>query len=135
SQTQRRRMPFGSDGQSYRLSLEAWAHMGLNPAKSYRCGTYALGRVAEVLTNSLNSTLGRAPSPAAGFSLKELADLAEQWSIAMVAVDWCDSPQLVVPSVIHWKENHYAAIIEHHGRWFKVVDATLDHRTVIVCSG
>src|SRR5439155_13058768 len=132
SQTQRRRMPFGSDGQSYRLSLEAWAHMGLNPAKSYRCGTYALGRVAEVLTNSLNSTLGRAPSPAAGFSLKELADPAEQWSSAMVAVHWGDSPQFVVPSAIHWKENHYAAIIEQHGRRLKVADPTLDQHPVIL---
>src|SRR5207249_1326696 len=115
-------------------SLEAFTHMGLNPAKRYRCRTYALGRVTELLyrTSSLNPTLGRLPSPSVGFSLQQLADIAEQSGIGMVPVNWGDHPQLVVPSVIHWKENHYAALIEQHGRWFKVADPTLDQHPVML---
>src|SRR6266571_1236579 len=131
SETQGRRMPFGSDWQFYLRSLEGCAHMRLNPGKSYRCGTYALGRVAEVLS-SLNSTLGRVPSPSTGFSLQQLADIAVQSGIPMVPVNWGDRPQLVVPSVIHWKEDHYAAIIEQHGRWFKVADPTFEEQPVML---
>src|ERR1051326_5349547 len=112
SQTEGRLLPFGSDAQVYQKAAEFYLHMGLNPGKSYRCGTYALGRAAEVLyrTNSFGRVLRKVPSPATGFTLQQLSDLCSQLGVAMSPVNWGTNPQLVVPSVIHWRENHYAAI-------------------------
>ena len=134
AETEGRILPFGSDAQYYLRSLEAYSHMGLNPGKSYRCGTYALSRVARALqaTNTVISALGRIPSPATGFTLKQLADLGGEHGLGIVPVYWENTPQLVVPSVIHWKENHYAAIVERHGGWFKVADPTFDEHPVML---
>jgi len=68
------------------------------------------------------------PSPETGFSVRMLADLSRELGLGLVPVFRENDDELVVPSVVHWMENHYAAIIERvldeGGYVYKVIDPT-----------
>jgi len=96
---------------------EALYVMHADPGVSFRCGSYALENVADVLgvtTEVDGERLSeRYPSPMVGFSLGELRDIAAAEGIAVRAVKRVreDAP-LIVPSVVHWRLGHYAAVQE-----------------------
>lgn len=51
-----------------------------------------------------------------------LAHFALSYGIGLVAVNREMSSDLVVPSVVHWQLNHYAAIVRQRGDYYEVVD-------------
>ena len=51
------------------------------------------------------------PSPVMGFSMTKLLQLAQSVGADMVAAQWSGAQVPVVPSVVHWKQNHYGAIL------------------------
>ena len=54
-----------------------------------------------------------------------LEQMAQSNHLDMIAVERpAGETALVVPSVVHWKQNHYAAITEAKGGRYKVVDPT-----------
>ena len=91
---------------------------------SYKCGLYAVDQVAQYLVGDTYSRSGllRTPSKPTGFSLKDLQVIALSHGIGLVAVNREMSSDLVVPSVVHWQLNHYAAIIRQRGDYYEVVD-------------
>ena len=91
---------------------------------SFRCGVYALNSVGEKIkgTSFDRMLTMRAPSPSTGFSLAKLAKLGQLAGVEMVAVQWGSSKALAVPSVVHWKDNHYAAILAERGGLYEVDD-------------
>ncbi len=100
--------------------------MRRNPEISFRCGTLALLEVGRIL-GSTNRNLGLLPdlpSPATGFAMSELVDLSRQMNLDLVAVQRTSGEELIVPSIIHWKQNHYAAIVEKSGNRYRVIDPT-----------
>jgi ABC-type bacteriocin/lantibiotic exporter with double-glycine peptidase domain len=56
---------------------------------------------------------------------------AQLFTLPVVPVHWANALRIPVPSVIHWTANHYAAILENHGRWFKVVDPTFGASVIL----
>jgi RHS repeat-associated protein len=109
----------------YRQSHQAYAFMLKHPEYSYRCGTYALDAVAQVLTGTnFFKQIWEQPSPQTGFSMAALMGFADSNHLNMAAVERPNGNELVVPSVMHWKENHYAAIVARKGDLYKVVDPT-----------
>ena len=114
--------PFQED---YRTMLEAYAKMVKHPEFAYKCGTFAMNSVATVLCGS-NIYVGilDQPSPSTGFSVATLAKLAKAAQLDLVAVQRDSGDELVVPSVVHWRQNHYAAIISKQGNHYRVVDPT-----------
>lgn len=100
------------------------ASMIANSEYSFRCGTYALNNVAKVLNRPGHDELGirEIPSPVTGFSLAKLAELAETQKLGLVAAEWGGERVPVVPCVVHWKQNHYSAIVSGTNGIFKVVD-------------
>ncbi len=78
------------------------------------CGTYALEQVAKTLRLQYDPrVLLKVPSPTNGFSMKALADLSAQLGLGIVAVTRGTDTKLVVPSLVHWEQNHYGAIVGH----------------------
>jgi RHS repeat-associated protein len=104
---------------------QAYGHMLAHPADSYRCGTFALNAVGKALygTNYYREIV-LLNSPETGFSMANLLEIAASNSLDLVAVERPSGVELVVPSVVHWRENHYAAIVENRGDMFRVVDPT-----------
>jgi hypothetical protein len=110
----------------YNQSRDGYAIMLNRPDVSYRCGTYALNAVAQKLygTNYFVEFVNQ-PSPRTGFSMAALVDLAESNHLDMVAVQRPEGQDnLVVPSIVHWKQNHYAAILSRRGDLYEVADPT-----------
>src|SRR6478736_5578879 len=99
--------------------------MKRQPAISYRCGTMALYYVARELGVKKDCQgLVDMNSPETGFSLARLTELAKDYQMGLVAVQRTEGAEIVVPSVVHWKENHYAAIVEKANGSFRVIDPT-----------
>jgi RHS repeat-associated protein len=94
--------------QNYRLMLGY-------PEISFRCGTLAVKAVGQILqpTNAALESLVDVPSPTNGFSVAQLLGEATARGLDMVAVRRPEGvTDLVVPSVVHWTQNHYAAIVQ-----------------------
>ena len=123
----------GPMSQMFRRTQEAYVQMGKIPGMSYRCGTFAMANVAYQLVgrNYDAKALDREASSPMGFTLKELVDISERLHLGLVAVRRDSGEDLVVPSVVHWQQNHYAAIIAKVGDLYEVVDPTFGHTSFI----
>lgn len=126
AETQGRRMSLLSWQHQWNKSQGALAVMKRRPEISYRCGTLALMRVGRLLgvKTIASGELAEIPSPSTGFSIASLLDLAREREIQVEAVERMAGEELVVPSVIHWKQNHYAALVERRGDLCLVEDPT-----------
>lgn len=96
------------------------------PEVAFRCGTYALINVGQALgrTNGDLVTLMDVPSSTNGFTLRQLSDLAAQYKIGLVGVLRPPGAELVIPSVVHWRQDHYAAVVAREGSSVLVKDPT-----------
>ena len=97
-----------------------------HPGIAYRCGTFALKTVGLRLQpeNHALENLPEVASPTNGFSMAALVDMAKQYGLNMAVVRRAQGQDLIVPSVVHWRQNHYAAILEQQGDLYLVSDPT-----------
>lgn len=116
-------LALGTHGTTIEGTKDGLAVMTSMPSVSYRCGSFALGQVAKVLGIKADS-LFEAQSPDGGFHLSQLLDMASSNNIPVKAVRRPPGGDIVVPSVIHWKLNHYAAILEKKADYYRVMDPT-----------
>jgi RHS repeat-associated protein len=115
----------GPLSQMWARTREAVAEMRQKPGISYKCGTLALNSVARELGLQYDKrALLSVPSPASGFSMKVLADLSAQLRLGLIPVVRAAGEELAVPSVVHWRQDHYAAIVSRHGDLYRVLDPT-----------
>ena len=104
----------------------AWQRMQAHPEISYRCGTFALKALGQQMQPgkaSLESLVDE-PSPLNGFTVEVLLRLAETNGLNLVAVHRPKGAELIVPSVVHWRQNHYAAILQKMDDNYLVSDPT-----------
>jgi len=103
------------------------------PGISYRCGSYALGHLAMALGMKQPTILKLfgADSPDGGFTMSELLALAKTNGLAVEAVKRPAGAQLMVPCVVHWKLNHYAAIVGKEGNRYLVEDPTFERAVLM----
>ncbi|HTQ52143.1 MAG TPA: cysteine peptidase family C39 domain-containing protein, partial [Candidatus Acidoferrales bacterium] len=107
---------------------DALGIMEARPGLSYRCGSYALGHLAMALhgKQSVIRGLFDVDSPNAGFTMAEILALAKTNGLAVEAVRRPAGAKLIVPCVVHWKLNHYAAITEEKNGRYLVEDPTFE---------
>jgi RHS repeat-associated protein len=106
---------------------EGLATMRKNPDIAYKCGTFALlnvGRSLKLLSPKTMQALMDIPSPTTGFSMTVLAQYAKEFKLDLVPVKRVAGTEIAVPSVVHWKQSHYAAIIEKKNDRYHVIDPT-----------
>ncbi|HTI68674.1 MAG TPA: hypothetical protein VMF06_01815, partial [Candidatus Limnocylindria bacterium] len=129
----------------FNLAKEAFHTMRQHPQLSYRCGPIALWNVAKALgikdarTSSrmrplrqgLPQTINELAhwrSPTNGFSADSLMDAAEALGLGLVAIQRTVGSEIIAPSLVHWKQDHYAAILEHAGDRCLVSDPTFSEK-------
>jgi RHS repeat-associated protein len=114
------------DYNKYQGAKGSFYLMRLHPEMAYRCGTFALKEVGGMMQpeNQSLESLVEVPSPTNGFSMAGLVDIAKQYGLDVVAVRRPSGQDLVVPSVIHWRQNHYAAVLKHKDDLYLVSDPT-----------
>ena len=112
-------------------SLLNGTHEGLEmmktkPSVSYRCGTFALCHLMKELqaTNATWRSIMQIPSPKEGFSMARLVEVAETNGLKLTPAFRPPGTEIVVPSIVHWKLDHYAAILKKSGTSYLVADPT-----------
>jgi RHS repeat-associated protein len=101
-----------------------WA-MTNRPDVSFRCGPYAVSNVATKINGRKDSGwLKSIKSPKQGFSLNEVGKMAEGQNLKMQAARRIPGASVIVPSVVHWKLDHYGALIEEKGGKYLLKDPT-----------
>ncbi len=110
----------------YETAQSAYYIMLEHPQIAFRCGAFALKAVGQKLQpgNRQLETLVEASSPATGFTLTSLAEYGRQLGLGLAPVRRLRGSELLVPSVVHWRENHYAAILDHTNQFYLVSDPT-----------
>ncbi len=100
--------------------------MRTDPAGSFRCGPLALERVSQVLHPGapVDRRLLEYPSTFQGTSLAELVKLAQTSGLGLHAVRREAGSLIPVPSVVHWKADHFAALVEERQGRYRVKDLT-----------
>ena len=105
---------------------EGYRTMGADPGICFKCGTFALNNVAVALKGRDfdSAKILNIPSPATGFTMTRLNELARQNGLDLVPAQWSDDKTLVVPSIVHWKENHYVALLDQKKGYYLAADPT-----------
>lgn len=103
------------------------------PKTSYRCGPLALDLILnhENPSKSLNTAILASQSTTNGYSLAQLPRLS--WDAGMNYKPIFRNPDapVPVPSVIHWKVGHYAAVVERDRDRYLVQDNTFRNNSWI----
>jgi RHS repeat-associated protein len=123
-----RHLPLGTYSTEILETREGLEGMDLHPERSFRCGSFALGHLAMALNcnKDVVQRLLTLDSPDGGFDMAELLEIAKTNGLRLEAVRRPLGAPLVVPSVVHWKLNHYAAIMEKDGELYRVEDPTFE---------
>lgn len=98
------------------------------PQTSFKCGPFALRSLLPHFKDEVNSNalevIEKADSQRTGFSLSDVASLSRQMGLNFQICQREPGAAVIVPSVIHWNLDHFAAIVEKDGNKYKVVDPT-----------
>jgi YD repeat-containing protein len=103
---------------------EAFMHMLRKPEIAYRCGPIALFNASRQGSGQSIGALHQTPSPVTGFSLADLEGLSSQHHLGFAAAFRPPGTPLVIPAVVHWNENHYAAVVAERNGGLLVQDPT-----------
>ncbi len=100
--------------------------MRKQPEIAFLCGPKALVNVLRTQNASAEQirVADKAESGPRGFTLAQVSELATQAAAAHTLIKRATGQPIPVPSVIHWKLNHYAAIIEQRADGYVVQDPT-----------
>jgi RHS repeat-associated protein len=105
---------------------EGLSVMRTDPGIAYLCGPMALKNllIAEHRPTSDVAFLDKVRSGPHGVTLSEVSELADKAKLPhRVVFRTLDQP-VPVPSIIHWKVSHFAAIVGENGTRFHIIDPT-----------
>ena len=112
----------------------AWM-MRNRPGESFRCGPYAVLNVAREqkanLGKSATSFLEKHQSPPKGFSLPEVYRMSAELGLKLQIAKREVGAPIIVPAVVHWKLNHFAALLREADRKLLLKDPTFGEDTWI----
>lgn len=124
SQNNERTLDYGRLSSLWAQTREALAFVKRNPSFANRCGIYALSTIANRLSGQRLSSEFLPPASPEGLSLDNLQQLADANRLGLVAAVRSEGASLVIPSLVHWKRQHYATILAEAIGGFLVVDPT-----------
>jgi len=116
-------------GYAYEQVAGATRGLGMmreDPGGSFRCGPLALEYVSRALYpgRPVDPRILEYRSSSHGTTLAEIARLARQAGIDMVAVSRDPGVPPSIPAILHWKSDHFAAAVEEHAGRFLIRDLT-----------
>ena len=129
---------YGSASEAVAGAREGLWHMRNEHAVAYRCGPAALTSIVESArqgTGAMTPALSRVsdqtlkllrgyPSGPSGVFMDEVAALADKTGLGLVPAQREGNAEIPLPAVVHWKVNHYAAIVGKQNGLYHVIDPT-----------
>ncbi|MHB8252303.1 MAG: cysteine peptidase family C39 domain-containing protein, partial [Acidiferrobacter sp.] len=112
---------------SVRQSLWEMQHV---PQTAFRCGPMALKAVLTDLypQRPENTKLCVAPVTRKGLSLVAMQNLARTVGLTYVMARPTRAARFPIPSVVHWRVNHYATLVSFQNGRYAVRDPAFNHR-------
>lgn len=108
---------------------EALWFMKNQPDKSFSCGPFAIKAILTQTKASANPAAVMEAKPTGhGFSLSEVAALAEKHGLKYRMAKRSPGTPIPVNSVVHWKLNHYGAIMQEKDGRYLIQDSTFASR-------
>jgi RHS repeat-associated protein len=122
--------PAGPAGQRVVDAREALWSMKNRPQIAFRCGPLALRsiRIALGLPGSSDAEIFKSASTQRGCSLPQVAELSRKIGLNY-QMAFRNLGDFVVPSVVHWKVGHYAALVRKAGELYELDDPTFGNKT------
>lgn len=104
--------------------VEAYTAAMREPERSARCGLYVLDQLALAVNGEVpyRAELWDTETPTEGVSLEELAKLGNRQGLLLTPVFREGGEAVVVPSIVHLRQGHYAAILAQRGDGYLVRD-------------
>ena len=107
------------------------AHEGLwtmknRPEVAFRCGPLALSRIKLAVDpkHPCTDDIFKSASTQQGTSLPQLVTLSKKIGLNYQMAYRTESGEFIVPSVVHWKVGHFAALIRREGDRYLLQDPT-----------
>lgn len=100
------------------------------PGKSFKCGPYSVNSLLNIGRKTLtrNQIVDKTDSTKNGTNLAQVKDLADKVGLHYQLARRNGDAELEVPAVIHYKQNHFAAVTEKRNGLYHVTDPTFDER-------
>lgn len=116
----------GGAAERINIVREALWRMRTRPDVSFRCGPLALQSVKRALDPQapVDAAIRDSVSTPSGFSLAEVAELSKKVGLNYQMAFREARSLIVVPSVVHWRAGHYAAIVRQVGDRYLLHDPT-----------
>ena len=120
----------GPTTERVRLAFAGRAMREQHPEEAFRCGPVSLAMLRAYLGLPRDLRIEQAPGSAQGFSLAGLQQLANRHGMKMRAIRIGSGAPIPVPAIIHWKYDHYSAILERRTdggkEYFRIQNPLLD---------
>ncbi|MBP6350409.1 MAG: LysM peptidoglycan-binding domain-containing protein [Candidatus Obscuribacter sp.] len=119
---------FGSDEQKLVSAKEGLWSMEHKPECSFKCGPFAVNNLLNAVnkTHLMNPILEKAESTKSGTSLLQVKEWADKVGLKYQIAKRTAAATLIVPSVMHWKLDHFAALTEVNNNRYHLKDPTFD---------
>ncbi|HEY9714592.1 MAG TPA: cysteine peptidase family C39 domain-containing protein, partial [Chroococcales cyanobacterium] len=116
----------GSTEEMVRAAKDGLDCMAVAPKRSYRCGPFALNAILQHKKSGhgCEAVIRKSASTDAGTNLAQVKDLSDQVGLHYQMAKREKGAPFVVPSVIHWKLDHFAAILAEKNGRYELRDAT-----------
>ncbi|HJV91536.1 MAG TPA: hypothetical protein VJ623_14595 [Holophagaceae bacterium] len=114
----------GSAGERLDNVREGLWNMEHDAAHSFRCGPLGLDAVRAAMGLPFKPQVETACSTQQGTSLAQNAAWAESFGIPLQMAKRQPGAEVIVPSLVHWKLGHFAAVVKQEGQRFLVKDPT-----------
>lgn len=97
------------------------------PGISFKCGPYALNKIFLISDTAkpFNEKLMEVQSTARGFSLFDLEKMAHEIKLNYQMAYRNPGAKVILNSVVHWKLDHYSALLKEEAGHYKCEDATM----------
>lgn len=116
----------GSSRVRFEAAMEGLWRMQNRPEIAFKCGPFALESVKRVVrpVSPGSPSIENMHSTRQGTSLPQLVAWGKELGMDLRMVKRPKGAGVPVPSVVHWKLNHYGAIVKQDGDKYLVTDAT-----------
>jgi RHS repeat-associated protein len=121
----------GSATEKIAGAREGLWNMQHRPEISFRCGPLALHRIKATIAPSeaADIVIFESASTRRGMSLPQVAEISQKIGLNYQMAFREKGAAFIVPSVVHWKLGHYAAITKREGERFLLQDPTFINDT------
>ncbi|MBK8223167.1 MAG: hypothetical protein IPK73_19295 [Candidatus Obscuribacter sp.] len=127
---------WGSDEQKINDARQGLGGMKTAPGLAFKCGPYAIFNVLNALKpgSGLPSEIEKTRSTRQGTNLAMVKELAEKSGLKLQAAKRAPGAAIVTPSVVHWRLDHFGALVSAKNGHYVLKDPTFDNASYLSIS-